>query len=411
MTQADNTLENSLYPYLKQIVQEPITKLVISHPKSKGELYKKISIHRKKEYIQIEKYTEKQVFHENIKETELLDRCFALIDGHYLQVNAWTEEIEYALLISKKGNCTLRKIQQKKGEGMISACANGICNNASIEKEKTDYQQDTHNRKKNYILKEGTIIPPLVDMGIFTQEGKVVRSMYDKYRQINRFIELIDDAVRNLQVDTLHVIDFGCGKSYLTFILYYYLTEVRGIHANIIGLDLKEDVIRNCNTAAEKYGYSGLHFALGDINGYQAPFDVDMVITLHACDTATDYALYNAIQWKAKMIFSVPCCQHELNQQLHADKLSILSNYGIIQERFAALATDAIRGNLLEYCGYKTQLLEFIDFAHTPKNILIRATLRSNTPKQLKEKKLQEVHNIMEEFQFTPTLYQLIQPK
>lgn len=413
MNQSIKQSESELSTYLQQILNEPITKMVFSHPKSKSEVYKKICVHRKKDYFQIEKYTEKQVFHENIKKAELLERAFAIIDGHYLQVNAWTEgeKIEYALLISKKGKCALRKIPKKNGAvEKQQSCTSGTCMTDS-DKNSQSINQNNHNRKKHYILEEGTQIPPLVDMGIFTQEGKVVRSMYDKYRQINRFIELIDDAVRDLQVDTLYVIDFGCGKSYLTFILYYYLTEVRGIHANIIGLDLKEDVIRNCNTAAEKYGYSGLHFALGDINGYQAPFDVDMVITLHACDTATDYALYNAIQWKAKMIFSVPCCQHELNQQLHTDKLSILSNYGIIQERFAALATDAIRGNLLEYCGYKTQLLEFIDFAHTPKNILIRATLRSNTPKQLKEKKLQEVHNIMEEFQFTPTLYQLIQPK
>ena len=387
-----------LYQYLQQIFSEQIHKVVISHPKTKSETYKKISIQRKKDYFQIEKYTEKQVFHENIKETELLERCFAFIDGHYLQANAWSDQMEYALLISKKGKCALRKISQNKGQNSAN-CATGNC------------VVNTHNRKKNYILEEGTIIPPLVDMGIFTQEGKVVRSMYDKYRQINRFIELVDDAVRDLNVSTLRVIDFGCGKSYLTFILYYYLTEVRGIQAEMIGLDLKEDVIQNCNVAAKKYGYTGLRFELGDINGYKAPFDVDMVITLHACDTATDYALYNAIQWNAKMIFSVPCCQHELNHQMKSETLSILSNYGIIQERFAALATDAIRGNLLEYCGYKTQLLEFIDLSHTPKNILIRSTRRNNTSKQLKEKKLNEVHRIMEEFHFSPTLYQLIQPE
>ena len=389
---------NELYTYLEQILANPVNKLVISHPKSKSETYKKINLHRKKDYFQIEKYTDKQVFHENINESELLHKCMELIDGHYLQVNAWTDDMEYALLISKKGKCALRKIQQKSTQNNAN-CTSGNCT------------VDTHNRKKNYILEEGTIIPPLVDMGIFTQEGKVVRSMHDKYRQINRFIELIDDAVRDSNASKLNIIDFGCGKSYLTFILYYYLTEIRGIEAQIIGLDLKEDVIKNCNTAAQKYGYTGLKFELGDINGYKAPFDVDMVITLHACDTATDYALYNAIQWNAKMIFSVPCCQHELNHQMKPESLSILSNYGIIQERFAALATDAIRGNLLEYSGYKTQLLEFIDFAHTPKNILIRATLRNNTPKQLKEKKLQEIHAIMDEFHFSPTLYQLIQPK
>ena len=394
-------VNTELYTYLTQILSNPVHKMVLSHPKTKGEDYKKINISRKKDYFQVEKYTDKQVFHENIKAEALVDKCMELVDGHYLQVNAWAEDTEYALLISKKGKCALRKIQQKQAAVAPSGagCATGNC------------AVDTHNRKKHYILEEGTVIPPLVDMGIFTQEGKVVRSMYDKYRQINRFIELIDDAVRDLNVSTLHVIDFGCGKSYLTFILYYYLTEIRGINAQIIGLDLKEDVIHNCNAAAQKYGYTGLRFELGDINGYKAPFDVDMVITLHACDTATDYALYNAIQWNAKMIFSVPCCQHELNHQMQPDTLSILSNYGIIQERFAALATDAIRGNLLEYCGYKTQLLEFIDFAHTPKNILIRATRRSSTPKHLKEKKLQEIHAIMDEFHFNPTLYQLILPK
>ncbi len=388
--------QTELYQYMHQILSAPIGKLVMSHPKVKSEPYKKVVINRKKDYFQIEKYTDKQVFHENVKQEDLFDKCMELVDGHYLQVNAWADDVEYALLISKKGKCALRKIQQKTAQNSANNCSTGNC------------AVDTHNRKKNYLLEEGTIIPPLVDMGIFTQEGKVVRSMHDKYRQINRFIELIDDAVRDLQVDTLRVIDFGCGKSYLTFILYYYLTEIRGINAQIIGLDLKEDVINNCNIAAQKYGYSGLRFELGDINGYKAPFDVDMVITLHACDTATDFALYNAIQWNAKMIFSVPCCQHELNHQMKAENLNILSNYGIIQERFAALATDAIRGNLLEYCGYKTQLLEFIDFAHTPKNILIRATLRSNTPKQLKAKKLDEVHKIINEFHFEPTLYRLV---
>ncbi len=385
---------SELKQYVEEMLTAPVVKVVLSHPKSKSETYKKINILKKKDFFQIEKYTDKQVFHENVSAEALADRCMELIEDHYLQVNAWTADLEYALLISKKGKCTLKKIGQKNNAA--SGCSTGACH------------ADSHNRKKQYLIEEGTVVAPLVDMGIFTQEGKVVRSMYDKYRQINRFIELIDDAVRDLDVNTLHVIDFGCGKSYLTFILYYYLTEIRGIDAQIIGLDLKEEVIQNCNAAAQKYGYSGLRFEMGDINGYKAPFDVDMVITLHACDTATDFALYNAIQWKAKMIFSVPCCQHELNHQMKAENLSILSNYGIIQERFAALATDAIRGNLLEYCGYKTQLLEFIDFAHTPKNILIRAVLRNSTPQRHRETKLQEVHRIIDEFHFEPTLYKLV---
>lgn len=382
---------SELKQYLEDMAKEQLTKIVLSNPRSKSEPYRKINICRKKSGFQIEKYTQTQVFHENITEEQLVERCCELTDQHYQQVNAWSVNTEYTLLISKKGNCSFRR-KTVNAENNTAAAVTG----------------DAHNRKKRYLLEEGTVIPPLVDMGVFTQEGKVVRSMYDKYRQINRFIELIDDAVRDLKITSLNVIDFGCGKSYLTFVVYYYLTQIRHLNAQIIGLDLKADVIKHCNETAQKYGYTGLRFEMGDINGYHAPFDVDMVITLHACDTATDFALYNAIQWNARMIFSVPCCQHELNQQMKPESLKILSNYGIIQERFAALATDAIRGNLLEYCGYKTQLLEFVDFAHTPKNILIRAMIRPITPKALRMKKIQEAERLMKEFHFEPTLYKLV---
>lgn len=376
--------------YILKIFENNIQKAVISKPANKNCEYKKITITKMSNSYQVAKYTEKQVFHENISADKIAERCMELIEDTYLQFNAWSENKEFSIMVTKKG-----KVFYK---------AKNIANQSSIAPAE-------HNRQKQYILKEGTVIEPLVDMGVFTKEGKVVKSMYDKYKQINRLIEIIDDSVKQRDYKKLNIIDFGCGKSYLTFIVYYYLTEIKGIDATIIGLDLKKDVIEKCNKAAEKYGYKNLHFELGDINGYKCPFDVDMVITLHACDTATDFALYNAINWGAKMIFSVPCCQHELNSQIKTENLSVLTRYGIIQERFSALLTDSIRGNLLEYCGYKTQLLEFIDFAHTPKNILIRAVLKDSQTNATKEKALNEVKSAMSEFNVEPTLYKLLLSK
>lgn len=379
---------SELKSYIERIFENKASKIVISKPASKQSEFKKITVNLMPKFYQIAKYTEKQVFHENITADKIAERCFEIVENEFLQLNAWSDEREIYITISKKGKIFYK---EKKISSAVS-CPSKV----------------EHNRKKQYILPEGEIIEPLVDMGIFTKEGKVVQSMYDKYKQINRFIEIIDDSIRQHDYKKLNIIDFGCGKSYLTFIVYYYLTEIRKIDATIIGLDLKKDVIEKCNKASEKYGYKNLRFELGDINGYKCPFDVDMVITLHACDTATDFALYNAINWGAKMIFSVPCCQHELNAQIKTDNLSILTRYGIIQERFSALLTDSIRGNLLEYCGYKTQLLEFIDFAHTPKNILIRATLKNNPSKASKEKALCEVQKAVEEFNVEPTLYKLL---
>ena len=379
-----------------QIASAAIVKMIISKPASKTIEYKKIVIERKKEYFQAAKYTKKQVFHDNIMPENLEQYLLETIPDSYLQVNAWDAEKEHILLISKKGKPTYKTKKLPNAQEIA-------------EVQRADVTGASHNRKKNYILEEGQIIPPLVDMGVFTKEGKVVKSMYDKFRQINRFIEMIDDGVRDYNKDEIHIIDFGCGKSYLTFIMYYYFTEVRHMKVQMLGLDLKEDVIKKCNETAQKYGYDNLRFEMGDINGFKTPFDVDMVVTLHACDTATDFALYNAICWNAKMIFSVPCCQHELNKQMQTDDLSLLTRYGIVKERFAALATDAVRANLLEVCGYKTQLLEFVDFAHTPKNILIRAVRKPVVPASVKKKYLGEVEAVMEEFHVTPTLYTLLQ--
>ena len=374
---------------LEEVFKSEIIKIVISNKVKKDEKYNKIAINlkenNKKKFNQIEKFTDKQVFHENIKINEISDKVSELIFGNYKQMTAWSNNEIFDLKISKKGKIFLGK---KKND-----------NSKIVAKG--------HNKEKNYILKEGMIIEPLIDLGVFTKEGKVVNSKYDKYKQINRFIEIIDDEIKKNDYKELTILDFGCGKSYLTFVLYYYFVKIKNINVKMIGLDLKEDVIKKCNDIAKRYNYENLHFELGDINGFKYNNKVDMVITLHACDTATDYALYNAIKWNSKMIFSVPCCQHEFNSQMKANELSILTKYGIVQERVAALMTDSVRANLLECVGYKTQLLEFIDIAHSPKNILIRAS-KNNISKEKKEKSLNEVNNLIRTFNFNPTLYNLL---
>lgn len=380
---------DGLQECFQQIPEGGVVRAVLSKPAGKNQPLKKITAEQKGGVYQFSKYTEKQVFHENVPVSAFLETCGRLMENQFLQCNAWDGQYEYMIRVSRKGRCAFQR---------------------RALRETRPLPQDAHNREKNYLLEAGAGALPLVDMGVFTKEGRIVNAMYGKYRQINRYLEIIDDAVKDLRTSSVNVIDFGCGKSYLTFIVYYYLTKIKGMEAHIVGLDLKEDVIEKCNASAARYGYENLRFELGDINGYQAPFPVDIVMTLHACDTATDYALFNAVRWKAKIIFSVPCCQHELNRQIQPQTLPILSRYGIIQERFSALATDAIRGNLLEYCGYKTQLLEFIDFSNTPKNLLIRAVYKGYAPKLHRDRMLEEAEQLMKQFHFSPTLYRLLFP-
>ncbi|MBU3104923.1 class I SAM-dependent methyltransferase [Clostridium gasigenes] len=374
---------------INEIIKEDIIKIVLSNKMNKDVTYNKITFvlkeNKEKEYYQVEKYTEKQVFHENIDIDKLEEKVLEYVSGNYKQVSAWSKSDTFEVKISKKGKLLL----SKKKEDNIKL----------VNKE--------HNKEKNYMLKEGTIIQPLIDLGVFTKEGKIINSKYDKYKQINRFVEMIDDEVKKSGLEELTILDFGCGKSYLTFVLYYYFVEIKKLKVKMIGLDLKEDVIKKCNDIAKRYKYENLHFELGDINGFKYNNNVDMVITLHACDTATDYALYNAIKWNSKMIFSVPCCQHEFNKQIETDSLSILTKYGIVKERIAALMTDTVRANLLESMGYKTQLLEFIDIAHSPKNLLIRAS-KDNISKEQKKKSLEEVNNLMNQFNLKPTLFKLL---
>lgn len=375
-------------------------KLILSNPDKGAYIYKK-TVFRKvllkgKEMYQVEQFTDKQVFHENVESGTLVREVLERFPSIYKQLNLNTQDGWYDFKLTKKGKLlsNVRKaepVNRKTADRPVTV-AGAVA---------------AHNRKKQYRIEEGTIVPPLVDLGIFTKDGRVVRTMYDKYRQINRFIELVEDVIKDYPRKRLHIIDFGCGKSYLTFILYYYLVELCGYEVEITGLDLKEAVIEKCNATAKKYGYEHLHFEKGDINGYQTDVPVDMVITLHACDTATDYALYNAIRWNAGIILSVPCCQHELNAQIKSDTYGILTRYGIVKERMAALMTDTIRANVLEYSGYKTQLLEFIDIAHSPKNLLIRA-VKGKVSDERRKRARQEIENLSEEFHLEQTLAKLV---
>lgn len=376
-------MEKELDQVIKEIIAEDVVKIVLSN--AKGTKYKKITISKLECGFQAEKFTDTQAFHENLRDGQLAVFVYECMDNGFRQMNAWNKENEFSIKLSKKGKVFFNKIK-------------------ATDAVKT---KSSNNNKKSYYLEEGTVIPPLVDMGVFTKDGKIVKSMYDKYRQINKFLQFIDEATEKANLSKLNIVDFGCGKSYLTFVVYYYLTFIKKLDVTMTGLDLKEDVIKKCQETATRYGYKKLSFKVGDVAVYESDTPVDMVITLHACDTATDYALFHAIRWNTKIIISVPCCQHELNAQIESDDFSILTRYGLLKERTAAIMTDAIRANLLEYCGYKTQILEFIDFTHTPKNLLIRG-VKSKIPAEHREKLLAEVRTLIEEYHLNPTLYRLL---
>lgn len=350
---------------LNDVLNIDFVQAILSNPRKKDGVLK-VKVRpiemRGKRLYQLESFTKTQAFHENLSEEQTAEKM-AFYMEEFRQMQILTVQMEYTVLVSKKGKVT---IQKHKAKG---------------EQKKADL---SHNRSKKYILKEGIPVPFLQDLGVMTQEGKIVRTKFDKFRQINRFLEFIEDILPRLdQKKEVTILDFGCGKSYLTFAMYYYLHELQKFDVRIIGLDLKKDVIRHCSELAEKYGYEKLTFLEGDIADYDGVNEVDMVVTLHACDTATDYALAKAVGWNAKVILSVPCCQHELNGQMRNDILAPVMKYGLLKERFAALVTDGLRAQYLESVGYETQILEFIDMEHTPKNILIRAVKPENGKKKV----------------------------
>ena len=340
---------------LKDNLNKDFLTAVLSNPREK-ELATKVKVRpllQKDQLVfQVETFRNNQAFHENLDGDAAAERLYEHMQN-MKQMQFETNKFAYSVLISKKGKVTIKKKAQK-------------CQNLKADL--------SHNRKKQYILEEGMKVPFLQDLGVMTQEGKIVRTRFDKFRQINRFLEFIEDILPQLPKDReLTILDFGCGKSYLTFAMYYYLHEMKKYDIRIIGLDLKTDVIRHCNELSRKYGYEKLAFLEGNIADYTGCNEVDMVVTLHACDTATDFALEKAVGWNAKVILSVPCCQHELNRQMDSEILKPLMKHGLIKERMAALVTDALRAEYLEREGYHVQILEFIDMEHTPKNILIRA--------------------------------------
>ena len=325
-----------------------------------------------------------RVFHKNYERMELLNYMQKEMEQNFSQLQIQGQKEDGTVLVSKKGKMTIRRKRHPE------------------TKEKA-VQILAHNRVKKYILKEGIAVPFLVDLGVMNTQGKVISAKYDKFRQINRFLEFVEDILPKLPKEReVTILDFGCGKSYLTFAMYYYLKELQGYDVKIIGLDLKADVIANCSRLAEKYGYDKLHFLQGDIAEYEGVRAVDMVVTLHACDTATDFALAKAVEWGARVILSVPCCQHEVNKQIKNELLEPVLRYGILKERLSALLTDGIRANLLEAKGYDTQILEFIDMEHTPKNLLIRAV------KTEKEKNIGDLEELLCQLQVKPMLKKLL---
>ncbi|NMB97426.1 MAG: SAM-dependent methyltransferase [Clostridiaceae bacterium] len=380
---------NEIIQEISGLNQDDIVKIVLS--RSKGEI-QKVTIRpillKNNRKWQIEKIINNQAFHSNIDYHDLGNHVMSLLEkcGFY-DINIILKRKTISYRISKK-----KKLFRNEHETELK-------NNTIF----------SHDVPKKYILEEGMPILPLIDLGIFDSNYHVKKSKYDKFKQINRFVEIIADEFKDYEKDELTIIDFGCGKSYLTFIIYYYFTFIKKINVKIMGFDLKDDVVKRCNTIAEKYNYENICFITGDISKIEACQEhVDMIITLHACDTATDYALFFAIKNKIKYIFSVPCCQHEVNKQIsNKNEFSILLRHGLYKERFSAILTDAIRCEVLQNHGYEVDVVEFVDFENTPKNAMIRAKLKATKHVSLEDN--MHLKKIVNEFNIKPTILKLFE--
>ena len=364
-----------------------LCKAVFSQPVDKLD-YQKVTVRpmllKNTVYYQVERFQDNKAFHQNLDGQQLRRLVETEMEGRYRQV----------LIVTDGESC--QYVLRQNGSYKKSGSAPSLPKPGGIQ---------GHNREKEYILREGENIPALVDLGVFTKDFQIVRSKYDKYKQINRFIELVDQELSKYQEQEISILDFGCGKSYLTFILYYYFAVKRGVRAKIIGYDLKADVVEHCNQIARKYGYEGLRFEVADVTKDRLSDEpIDMVVTLHACDTATDFALDYAIRRRVKHIFSVPCCQHEINGSIHrGGELDLLMEHGIIKERVCALLTDSIRAAVLEARGYELDMIEFIDFEHSPKNIMLRA----NYTGKCRKKSMEAAQQLRDNYGFSQKLLEL----
>lgn len=349
--------------------------------------YRKCTAKQTEKGYYIERLTEKQAFHENIAEKGLRDFILKTLED-FDALTASCMFTEYSIKRTKSGKFLTNKKKRPGTQGLFTGPG--------------------QNRGKNYLIPEGTVLPALVEMGVMTEDGHLIKAMSDKYRQINRFLEIIDDVIKDEGLSEISIVDFGCGKSYLTFIVYYYFAELRHINVRMTGVDLKADVIAHCNELSQKYGYKGLKFVVGDIADYESEVKVDMVLSLHACDTATDYALFNAIRWNSRYIFSVPCCQHEVAKQADFSSLPVFKEYGLMTERISALLTDSVRAQLLTANGYRTQVMEFVDLCHTPKNILLRCK-KADLAESTRKKAVETVKETCRQFGIRPTLTKLLE--
>ncbi len=341
------------------LADESLIAVSVSRPVNKKSSVRKVSVRpiilRGHLHYQFTYHQGQQVKHRNLSRQDSLAELKALVGHSFRQAQVFSQTADYHIIVSAKGKSKILTRPPSRQENMGPT---------------------GHNRDKNYIIPANKPCAFLHRLGIMNKQGQVLPSRMAKFKQINRFLEMVDDIVKHLPTDReLQIIDFGSGKSYLTFALFHYLHEPKQLAVRIRGIDLKEDVVHYCNTLAQDLGWSQLSFWAGDIKYYEQTEPVDMMVSLHACDTATDIALAKAVLWRSKVILAAPCYQHELFRQIDNEQMRPLLRHGILKERLAALITDSLRASALEIMGYDVQVLEFVETEHTAKNLLIRAIL------------------------------------